>query len=172
MASSVDSPAVARASIHSLPLELIQHIIKLAPPPLHSRTFHERYLILRRLALVNSSWSRFAQLELSRHISLDPKSYVALVKALSESSEPDHAGGTSQRRPREPWELAFRVETVRLKGMERPWLVKRVKGIMEYFPNVLELRVGHLMADPRSADCLGPSAFASCECLLLSCETL
>lgn len=166
MSSLSDTPvASARASISSLPLELVHHIIKFSLPPLDSRTFHERYRTLRRLVLVNAAWARLARTELNRHISLSRAGYDTLFASLREYyMERPEAGGRSGQPPRESWKLDLvqRASTIRLKAKENPWTVAEVQKMLQYLPNVSEVRVGHAMSDPYISDYLGSSAFALC----------
>lgn len=163
MASPNDSSAVTRASLHSLPLELIHHIIQLAVPLLDSRTFFQRYLILRRLALVNAAWSRLAQTELHRHISLSRAGYNTLANALEQCNIRDEGAERSAAAPTKKWKLALvkSASTIWLKAKEDPWEVEELRRIVEHLPNVSEVRVGHIMAHPYASDYSGSSAFAS-----------
>lgn len=167
MASTDDASAAgARASIKSLPLELIHHIIRLSvSPSITKGNIRGRYIILRRLALVNSSWFRLAQTELNRHVYLGSKTYDILIDALSAPSKQKEESRRSGLQPRESWKTALvrRADTLWLKAREMPWPVDQLQRLLEYLPNVSELRVGHAMSDPYVSDYLGSSAFALCK---------
>lgn len=67
--ASQDATSTHRV-LPTLPPEIIQHIIQLALPPLSITTYRERYDILLRFSLVDSTWHSFAETELYQHILL------------------------------------------------------------------------------------------------------
>ncbi|ORY66631.1 hypothetical protein BCR35DRAFT_334561 [Leucosporidium creatinivorum] len=56
--------------VPSLPIEIVEHIIKQSLPPLRSTAFQKRYELLRTFALVDSRWRVVAQRELGKHVLL------------------------------------------------------------------------------------------------------
>ena len=70
--------------VPSLPVEIIEHVIKLSLPPLLFSTFKKRYSYLKRYSLVDSTWRELAQRELWREVLLTRSSSSQVKRAISQ----------------------------------------------------------------------------------------
>lgn len=85
------APFPPRATIHSLPPEIVHHIIKLALPILRFETSNERYATLRACCLVCKGWRELAGKELGRHLVLGYPRDLPRLQSWLGQAEPSSA---------------------------------------------------------------------------------
>ena len=80
------SPFPPRSSmpIPSLPVEIIEQVIKSSLPPLIFSTFKKRYSLLKRYSLVVSTWRELAQRELWREVLVTEENSSQVQRAIGQ----------------------------------------------------------------------------------------